>query len=80
MQDRIRVADKNIHGDVPLRNQQYRTTRPVGTQGEKEHRGRLKAITARIRAEQKLLKANKISPHQEGTAQEFDELKKRKRE
>ena len=74
MQDRIRVADKNVYGDVPLRNQLYRTTRPVGTQGEKEHRERLKEITARIQAEQKLLKAKKISPHREGTAQEFDEL------
>ena len=75
MQDRIRQADKNIHGDVPQRNLQYRTKRPIDKKAEEEQRKRLKAITARIRAEQKLLKTNKISPHREGTAQEFDELK-----
>lgn len=71
----MRLADKNIFGDVPQRNQRHRTTRPVGTQGEKEHRERLKAIKVRVEAEQKLLKANKINQFREGTAGKFDELK-----
>lgn len=75
----MKLADKNIFGEVPQGNVRGRYKKSFNQQAADAHKLRLKEIKARIRAEQKLMKANKISPHREGTARKFDELKHKKR-
>ncbi len=71
----MRTANKNIHGEVPKRNQLYRTTRPPDGQAAEEHRRRLEALATRIQQDEELLKSRKIKPYDGYSAGKFDELR-----
>lgn len=76
MHDRpIRVADKNLHGDVPLSNRQGINRQAVGEEFKKEQQRRVEEIAARVRTDMEFLKANEIKPFGDGSAQDFDQLK-----